>query len=677
MNEKSLPDSNNFTGSIPRESSLSADQSVPRNEISIPAYADTTKGKYLSFDVKMFPMKSENIMVCKHDDCNYNDIKSRTFSKHLLSHIDEEDKLDYFHCAQSNCITGTRPVLSQLITHLKIHISNNIKVSPHNCDICNFRAVYRYQLSNHIKTKTHQEVVKKHNLAQIGSTGQDTIINQASNIKSYDCQSCAFTTPNKHIFFKHKKYQHKLKKAKYFCQICYFKTNKRFCFLQHQKTKKHLKQVIEQQISGKVDQTQVAREHKTYSVVKDSPTKFIFHCTKCKYVTYTRSTLDQHIVVHLKDEERIKFKCEKCPYTTIHKGNMHRHKKGCEAIANHLKCDKCPYTTTYKNYLQSHEKIHLSPQKRDVYKCTLDKCSFTSHYKCSLKRHKEKYHMTEIENTSSDTNESTSSRKRKHSPERNIPTESVVFIKSEPASAHIFDAKHRIDNQTPLWFAEPSIKQEVSESEVADHGLTFFSELPIEFRELPPQVSYQVKSDIRQAIKHYKELDDQAREKYLNERMTKQKSNGLIIRALEGQDEVIAARDIKQYELLGHYAGMTRSQTSYDKGADAMNFSLINIDRYSYNVSSKQLISGFRQGNITSLINSYTNYGAVENDSSVPEQNVAFLRHLDKKNKWVVFILAIKDIDKDAQLWIDYGPNYWEAMNETIELDNNDIEPMQ
>ena len=239
-----------------------------------------------------------------------------------------------------------------------------------------------------------------------------------------------------------------------------------------------------------------------------------------------------------------------------------------------------------------------------------------------------------------------------------------------PASAHIFDAKHRIDNQTPLWFAEPSIKQEVSESKAAKHDLTFFSELPIVLND-------QVKHNIRQAINHYKDLDNQAREKYLNDRMTKQKSNGLIITALKGQDEVIAARSIKQYELLGHYAGMTRSKTSYDKGAEAMDFSLINIDRYSYNVSSKQIISGFRQGNVTSLINSYTNYGANEKDSFVPEQNVTFLRHLDKKHQWIVFVLATKDIDKDAQLWIEYGENYWNAFKEPIVLDNDDIDPMQ
>ena len=672
MNAKPLPHSNNLTGSISGEISLSEDQSVTRNEISIPAYVSTIKGKGLSFEVKIFPMKSEKVMVCKNSGCNYKDIKARIFSKHLSSHIDDKDRLNYFYCVQSHCTAGKKTTLGKLIDHLKIHTSNNIKVSTYSCDICNFQTAIRSQFTAHNETKTHQEVVIKHNSAQNSSTGQDTLNNYASNIQSYDCQHCSFTTLNKHIFFKHKKKQHNQEKNKYFCQMCNFKSNKQCYFLKHQRTKKHLKrQLVEQQLSGKFDQSQIAREHQIHRVEEGLPTKFKLQCNECPYVTYVKSILDQHMVLHLKDEERTKYKCDKCPYTTIHKGNLHRHKTGCGAKANHLKCDKCPYTTSYIDYLQTHKKTHLPYDVRDLYKCDQSQCNFVSPYKANLKRHKKIRHMiTENENKSSDTNESTSSRKRKHSPERNIPTESVVFIKSEPASTHIFDAKHRIDNLAPLWVAEPSIKQEVAESEAAKHDLTFFRELPIEVNE-------QVKHDIRQAINHYKDLDNQAREKYLNDRMTKQKSNGLIITALKGQDEVIAARSIKQYELLGHYAGMTRSKTSYDKGAEAMDFSLTNIDRYSYNVSSKQIISGFRQGNITSLINSYTNYGANEKDSFVPEQNVTFLRHLDKKHQWIVFVLAIKDIDKDAQLWIEYGENYWNAFDEPIVLDNDDIEPMQ
>ena len=673
MNVKPLPDSNNLTGSISGRSSLSLDQSVTSNEIYIPGQAKTIKGKYLSFQVKFFSIKSEKVIVCKNDDCNYENTNTRTFSKHLSSHIAYKDKLDYFHCVQSKCTTK-RAFLNKLIKHQENHIPNKTKLYNYRCDVCKFKTNSLTILETHNETKTHCEIVKEHESQKIGSTSQDTLINHELNIQSHNCRYCSFTTPNIYILIKHNKTQHEQEKYKYFCQMCDFKSDDKTYFLQHQKTKKHLKrQVIEQQLSGKIDQTQVARELKKHGVRKDSQTKFNFLCDKCAYMTYDNSMLNQHMIVHLSDEEQKKFKCDQCPYKTGLKSNLYRHKKTCKAI----NCDQYGSAAPFKSNLQTHKKTHVSNTKRKVHKCNQSLCDFTTYHKYSLKRHIKRIHMIENEKKINDTNESTSSRKRKHSPERNVPTESVVFIKSEPASAHIFDAKHRIDNQTPLWFSEPSIKQEVSESEVADHGLTFFSELPIEFRELPPQVSYQVKSDIRQAIKHYKELDNQAREQYLNERMTKQKSNGMIIRALEGQDEVIATRDIKQYELLGHYAGMTRSQTSYDKGADAMGFSLINIDRYSFNASSKQLISGFRQGNITSLINSHTNYGAVENDSSVPEQNVAFLRHLDKKNKWVVFILAIKDIDKDAQLWIDYGPNYWEAMNETIELDNNDIEPIQ
>ena len=431
MNVKSLPHSNNFTGSVSGESSLSEDQSVTRNEISIPAYADTTKGKVLPFEVKMLPMKSEKVMVCKNDDCNYKDIKSRTFTKHLLSHIDDEDKLDYFHCAQSKCITGTRTTLGRLIDHVTTHVSNNTKFFRYSCDICTFRTTHLSYLISHEKTKAHLKLVSEHKSEQIGGTDQNALTKTTSNIQSYECQYCSFTTHNTSVLSKHQKKKHKLEKPKYICQMCGFTSNKKICFLQHQRTKKHLKnEVIEQQkLSDKIDQPQVAREHQTHGVEKGSPTKFNFHCKKCPYVTYCKGLVDQHMVVHLKDEESIKFKCELCSYTTIHKSNFHRHKKLCGPIDKNLQCDKCDYTTASKTCLQAHKKTHIPYHKRHLHKCSQDNCLFVSAYKSNVKRHIET-HMAK--------NENTSSRKRKHSPERSVPTESVVFVKSEPGISSYF-----------------------------------------------------------------------------------------------------------------------------------------------------------------------------------------------------------------------------------------------
>ncbi|USE34827.1 SET domain-containing protein-lysine N-methyltransferase [Endozoicomonas sp. SCSIO W0465] len=213
--------------------------------------------------------------------------------------------------------------------------------------------------------------------------------------------------------------------------------------------------------------------------------------------------------------------------------------------------------------------------------------------------------------------------------------------------------------------AEPSVKREVGDSR--QRHTTFFSQIDI-----PNDRS--IRKNINESIAKYQALDDEQRAQYLQERMSVQKHDGSIFSELKGQEEVVARRDISQWELLGHYAGKQYHDNTYQQGARVMSAALANIDRYSFAPVHGVFISGYRQGNITSLINAFSTYSDKEKNS--PEQNVSFLRHRNQQGQWMVFIIAIKPIPANESLWIDYGEQYWQAAREPIAISDDNSEAL-
>ncbi|USE34806.1 SET domain-containing protein-lysine N-methyltransferase [Endozoicomonas sp. SCSIO W0465] len=213
--------------------------------------------------------------------------------------------------------------------------------------------------------------------------------------------------------------------------------------------------------------------------------------------------------------------------------------------------------------------------------------------------------------------------------------------------------------------AEPSVKREVGDSR--QRQATFFSQIDI-----PNDRS--IRKSIHESIAKYQALDNEQREQYLQERMFVQKHDGSIFSELKGQEEVVASRDISQWELLGHYAGKQYHDNTYQQGARVMGAALANIDSYSFAPAHGVFISGYRQGNITSLINAFSTYSDKEKNS--PEQNVSFLRHRNQQGQWMVFIIAIKPIPANESLWIDYGEQYWQAARAPIAISDDNSEAL-
>ncbi|USE33821.1 SET domain-containing protein [Endozoicomonas sp. SCSIO W0465] len=226
----------------------------------------------------------------------------------------------------------------------------------------------------------------------------------------------------------------------------------------------------------------------------------------------------------------------------------------------------------------------------------------------------------------------------------NTRDDKIIVIKEEATG--LTSLPHRINDQAPLWMADQSIKREVCDSRQIQK--TFFSQIGI-----PNDRA--IRKSINESIAKYQSLDDEQKEQYLNERMSVQKHEGSFFSELKDHKEVVASRDILQWELLGHYAGKQYHDNTYQQGACVMGPAFVNIERFnSFAPTPGIFISTYRQqGNITSLINAYSTHTIKGKNS--PEQNVSFLRHRNQQGQWMVFIIAIKPIPANESLWIDYG----------------------
>ena len=176
-------------------------------------------------------------------------------------------------------------------------------------------------------------------------------------------------------------------------------------------------------------------------------------------------------------------------------------------------------------------------------------------------------------------------------------SDEVVLVKSE-LKTDVLSRQHRFDNRAPLWHAEPSVKKEVDEAPRKKRSKMDFDSIGV------PK-NKKTRNEINAAIDQYKKLNVDDRESYLNARMRINKNDGSVFPGLKGQNEVIAAKNIQQWEILGHYAGERLSDNTYVQGARAAGASLRKIDSYSYGLKN-EFISGFRRGNITTCINSCT-----------------------------------------------------------------------
>ncbi len=219
---------------------------------------------------------------------------------------------------------------------------------------------------------------------------------------------------------------------------------------------------------------------------------------------------------------------------------------------------------------------------------------------------------------------------------------------------HEIFAEHVYCNKAPLWQGVYAIKQE-EPSEVEPQ--TFFPA-----RKVPGGH----RATLRKKIPQYKMLNDDAREGYINKRIIPETCDNSWQPALEGQRGAFAACHLKRWELLGHYAGLPMTDEEYNRGIGATHATLINVDTYSFALPDGRFLSGYRYGNVTTLINANTTYKGIGKEKKYTA-NVIPVLHNDS-DRWLVLLITFREIKKGEPLLLNYGRSYWIKKNLVIDL---------
>ena len=572
-------------------------------------------------DLQLTRLKADNpkrkIHKCNHEQCDYRTDRKPDLKRHQQTHLPADQRIKIHKCDHNHCDYST-DYKSGLKRHQQTHLSDDQRPKRpkiHKCEHsqCDYRTEFKQNL-------------KKHQLTHLPT-------DQQSRIHKCEHGQCNYSTVYK----------------------TYLKTHQQTHLPAEQQAKIHKCDHDQCNYSTMLKQNLNAHQQTHLPANQRLKRPKIHKCNHnpCDYSTVYKSHLKTHQQTHLPADQRHKIhKCdhEQCDYRSDRKGDLKKHQR------THLpaeqrpkrpkihKCDheQCDYRSDCKSSLKKHQQTHLPADQRPrIHKCDHDQCDYSTARKDSLKKHQ-----------------------RTHLPTRTNPFDDIKIIKTEPVYDYWINVKHRIDNQAPLWSAELSIKKEHTAFAQKKNSRTYFAQIGIPKDE-------EIRRGINQAISFYKSLNNEDREHYLNERMSVQMHDGSVFSELKDQYEVIANRDLAQWEILGHYAGKHHTDNSYNEGANSMGAALANIDRYSVSTTPGEFISGFRSGNITTLINACKTYSTSEKDRSLPEQNVSFIRHTGEQGEWIVFIIALKEIKAGMRLWTDYGKHYWESMGRTIEISDS------
>ncbi|MCK5892904.1 MAG: hypothetical protein KAG53_00550 [Endozoicomonadaceae bacterium] len=594
--------------------------------------------------------------------------------------------------AENKCNDKYNRNLKGGVIHKKCHLPNKNKNNKFECDKCKYTTDNKSNLTKH-KNKIHKEDSINRNKRTFTTDSEATLKVNKDNHKSdkkpkkiFKCNDCHFTSIYKRNLTKHTKNHTPIKQrvCKYNCKKCELKTDNKYDFEQHIK--------------------------KSHTANKDRV--FKFKCDECTFGVDRFSTFTIHKEQHIPTKNRkYKFKCNHCKYKTNRPvfliKHQNRHKKvdilEKYIVENNFKCDKCDHTNHHRSNFKKHLVSHIHPSKREKnFKC--DSCDYRTENKSNLKQHgnskkcstkTNKNATVQAPDTTVETTvmiQTTHITDKRHQPEINLKacepakenvsttltdqmaknndeitdssteankSEEAQFIKVEKTFDDVYNVHHCYDNRAPLFRAQSSIKREFTGIKKKAH--TYFFRIKIKKTEND-------KARIRKAMSFYKQLDDEDREIYLNERMLPQKHDGSIVSALKNQNEIVAARGLTKFEIIGHYAGQIYTEDTYTNDISSMGATRNTIDNFSVSLGDKTFISGFRFGNVTSLINACKTYSASENNMDLPKENVSFLQHYDNYGRDIVFIIALKHIKTHDRLWVDYGKEYWNARSYVKEI---------
>ena len=110
-----------------------------------------------------------------------------------------------------------------------------------------------------------------------------------------------------------------------------------------------------------------------------------FRCTKCDFGTYTKRTLERHMLVHM-EKSSFTIMCQICGMVFKHDDYLVRHMAS-HSDARPYTCSTCGKAFKMRKHLTIHKKIHTKE-----YSITCDICDRPFVQRYNLKQHMKKHH---------------------------------------------------------------------------------------------------------------------------------------------------------------------------------------------------------------------------------------------------------------------------------------------
>ncbi|KAF5282635.1 hypothetical protein FQR65_LT14231 [Abscondita terminalis] len=291
--------------------------------------------------------KRNSSLVFECYDCGYQTKNKAILQFHVMTHKNRE----LYKCSLCNFSSET---LDCLNAHLKIHRSmKGSKESGekiYGCDMCDFKTMYRGNLSRHKRSHVNSKQFKCNLCDYRSNHSHDLKVHliRHTGERPFSCDKCDFKTYfNRHLT-KHKRTHSQEKLFK--CSLCYYQT------YYWPRLKVHV-----------------------YRHTGERP----FACDKCDFNTYSKWELMKHKRMHSQERQ---YKCNLCNFSSNYSNHLKEH-MGKHTGEQPFSCDKCRYKSYSKRNLRRHRINHT--RKKLMKKCDL--CEFSTSYMKTWEAHLKKH----------------------------------------------------------------------------------------------------------------------------------------------------------------------------------------------------------------------------------------------------------------------------------------------
>ena len=295
--------------------------------------------------------------------------------------VEAKKSSDYYLCAQCDFFTSEPPKLESHVeeVHEKVEKESNVaEEKQHSCSMCEFKSVFKHNVTRHIKLKHGQqskslvdilppppaledenppEVQKPLEVKiKLENISKDTKFKQFKPMvsKSHKCSFCPFSAPSPSKLSRHVQAVHEKLKG-FHCPKCSYGSD----------IKIHLTAHMNKHHGGPQDDAGPLSQSQSPASPSPSPSalsKGLLKCQKCPFATKLQSSLKRHVrSVHDNKLKKVfklgsKYQCSACPYITDRPSRLKTHVKAVHDEARDFGCPKCEFTTTTKYHLDSHVK---------------------------------------------------------------------------------------------------------------------------------------------------------------------------------------------------------------------------------------------------------------------------------------------------------------------------------